>query len=75
MSNVLFAVDWFNAKGYHKKKRSRYEIRQLLLGRRLCLMKSDNIERITKADCEAAAQLIFPHYTETIEETRFKIEG
>ena len=65
MYPVLEAIDWYYLKNYHKKKRSRYEIRQILLGRRLSLMKSDNIERITKADCEAAAQLLFPHYAET----------
>lgn len=65
MCDVLMAVDWYILKGYHRKKRSKYEIRQILLGRRVNLMKSDNIERITKADCEAAAQLLFPHYAET----------
>jgi hypothetical protein len=75
MCDVLLAVDWYKLKGYHRKKRSRYEIRQILLGRRLSLMKPDNIERITKSDCEKAAKLLFPHYAETAEETRFRIEG
>jgi hypothetical protein len=68
MYPVLTAIDWYKLKGYHRKKRSRYEIRQILLGRRLSLMKSDNVERITKAECEEAAQILFPYYAETTKE-------